>query len=240
MLDRSVSLTRWFVDITPCFLRRWGGYCKRRVERFVGYAPSQAVRHAAGRAIGLMVSENMISWSNVGVGPVFTASETKRWDSGGVFSPCVIPVGGQYYLYYGGSDGCVIRTGLAESRNLYSWKRRQDPVLVPGRDGSWDDRSVIIVSILRLEDAYIAFYEGQDCRNQYAIGLAFSPDGIQWEKYEHNPILTKGASGMPDERLVNSPHGFQQGENIFCFYGASNRWMEGRCMRARFSAQKLI
>jgi hypothetical protein len=61
------------------------------------------------------------------------------------------PMKSQYYLYYGGSDGYVIRTGLAESRDLYSWKRRQDPVLEPGSEGSWDDRSIIIVSILKLE-----------------------------------------------------------------------------------------
>jgi hypothetical protein len=68
--------------------------------------------------------------------------------------------------------------------------------------------------------------------------LAFSHDGLQWKKYEYNPILTKGAPGMPDERLVNSPHGFQEGEHIFCFYGAGNHRMEGRCMRARFLAKK--
>jgi len=84
-------------------------------------------------------------------------------------------------------------------------------VLVPGPVGNWDDSSVIIVSILKLEDAYVAFYEGQDRHNQYAVGLAFSSDGIRWKKYERNPILTKGAPGMFDERLVNSPHGFKTG-----------------------------
>jgi len=238
MADRPVFATRRLVDILPCFLRRWGGSCKRSIERLVGDVPSQAVRHASGRAIGFMVSDDMKCWSSAGANPVFRISEAGDWDSAGVFSPCVLSIEGRYYLYYGGSDGRMIRTGLAESRDLYSWKRHQDPVLVTGHDGSWDDSSVIIVSILKLEDAYAAFYEGQDRHNQHAVGLAFSSDGIRWKKYERNPILTKGAPGMPDERLVNSPHGFQEGDHVFCFYGASNHQMEGRCMRARFSAQK--
>jgi len=236
--DRPVSVTSRIADTLPCFLRRWGGSCKRNIERLVGHAPSQAARHAAGRAIGFMVSDDMKYWSSAGANPVFRISEAGGWDSAGVFSPCVLSMEGKYYLYYGGSDGRRIRTGLAESRDLCSWKRHRDPVLVPGPVGNWDDSSVIIVSILKLEDAYVAFYEGQDRHNQYAVGLAFSSDGIRWKKYERNPILTKGAPGMFDERLVNSPHGFQDGDDVFCFYGAGNHRMEGRCMRARFSAQK--
>jgi hypothetical protein len=232
-----ISIVHRLADALPYPLRSWGGFCKRKIGRLLGYVPSQAVRHASRRSIGLVMSDDMLHWSAGRANPVFRVSEAGRWDSSGVFSPCILPVDGKFYLFYGGSNGKTIQTGLAESHDLYSWEKNPDPVLSPGVDGSWDESSVIIVSILRLEDAYIAFYEGQDRHNQYAVGLAFSFDGRRWEKYGKNPILTKGSPGAYDERIVNSPHGFQRGNEIFCFYGASNFKMEGRCMRARFSAK---
>lgn len=223
-----------FIDVMPYFLRQFLGMVRRTCSSCFSTECSQVVKHAQGRTIGFVTSSDLINWKFHENNPVFCEGDEGSWDRAGVFSPCLVAGDDEIFMFYGGSDGQKVRTGLATSDNFCTWRRNGSCVLDIGKPGAWDEGSVLMVSILKLDDGYVAFYEGQDKNNQYAIGLAFSKDCKIWSKHGKNPILTKGNKGDFDERIINSPHGFIDKEKIFLFYGAQDFKMHGHCMIAFF------
>ena len=212
----------------PYGARKKIGVFRRWIRSFRSVPISQAVDHAAGRAIGYAVSDDMITWQKCVQNPVLTPRGGDFWDASGVFSPYVLLMEGSFYLFYGGSDGKRISSGIAVSDDLCKWERKgTGPILVPGPEGSWDDSSVLVVTVIRLEDAYVAFYEGQDTRNKYAIGFTYSHDFKGWTKFSGNPILTHGPKGAIDERMINSPHVIINDEKLYMFYGSQDFKMQG-------------
>jgi len=222
-----------WVNCWPYSLQKIAGSVYRKLRRSLSKTSSQVIQHAKGRAIGIAISRNKIHWQFETSNPVFAVSHKHSWDSCGVFSPCVLKFGEQFFLFYGGSDGKKVRTGLAVSKDLFSWRRNSEPILQPGCQGEWDESSALIVSILPLEDSYVAFYEGQNRFNEYGVGLAFSQNLIKWEKYIDNPILTKGPEEGYDSKVVNSPHVFMDSGQVYLFYGAKDLKKKGRCLMAR-------
>eukprot|EP00041_Stephanoeca_diplocostata_P009740 m.151947 g.151947 ORF g.151947 m.151947 type:complete len:501 (+) comp17877_c0_seq2:200-1702(+) len=98
--------------------------------------------------------------ADIALGPL---NNTRAWDAVTQHNPAIQrdPVSGTYLLYYMGSTNnatastgggecathpetktlCMQRIGLATSTSPYGpWKRRPEPVLGPGPDGSWDDQ----------------------------------------------------------------------------------------------------
>lgn len=228
----SFSQSRLGYIIPYPFRKRLGAL--RRGARSLWKAPlSQAALHADGRAIGFATSKDMLDWEKHPENPVLTPSGD-GWDSTGVLSPHVQSAGGVFYMFYGGCDGKKISSGVATSGDLRHWLRKGSPVLEPGDNGSWDDSSVLIVSVLRLEDAYCAFYEGQDSLNNYGIGLAYSHDLNRWTKHKGNPVMERGPLGSADERMVNSPHVLLKDGKLFLFFGAQDYKMRGQSSLACF------
>jgi len=221
----------------PFFLRKALGGARRWWRSRQSLLLSQAVLHAQGRCIGFAESSDLYYWKKYSGNPVLRPSESD-WDSRGVFSPFVFCKDDRFFLFYGGSDGLKISSGIAVSLDLANWQRNEKPILSPGSEGSWDDASVLVVSVLKLEDAYVAFYEGQNIRNEYAIGFAYSYDFIAWSKYENNPIIKKGSLGLVDERMVNSPHAFLKEESLYIFYGSQDFKMHGHSSMARMISGK--
>ena len=87
------------------------------------------------------------------------------------------------------------------------WKYSENPIFSIGESGQWDSR-ITSISVLKDHkepvDKYKMWYVGG---NQFiegaGIGYATSPDGINWNRYENNPVLepvewwnTSGFSGI--------------------------------------------
>jgi hypothetical protein len=81
------------------------------------------------------------------------------------------------------------------------WTRNaNNPVLIPGGTGSWDESSAIVNTVLFHENIYKMWYEGDG-----GIGYATSPDGIIWTKDTlNNPVLEPGPAGAWDEMEINN------------------------------------
>ena len=113
------------------------------------------------------------------------------------------------------------------------WTPDPAPVLNPGSAGSWDDLMVGSPRIVKADDGYRMYYTGydQDGLASGRIGLATSPDGITWTKYddpattdapyaESDPImdapagadLRQSANGRADARWLG--HDFSAGELV--------------------------
>jgi hypothetical protein len=72
------------------------------------------------------------------------------------------------------------------------WRRESELVLDHGAYGEWDSKTVATGNVIKLNDGnYIMTYVGKNMHNYYGMGIATSHDGINWEKYAENPVLTE-------------------------------------------------
>jgi len=158
--------------------------------------------------VGLAESTDGIAWTKYSGNPVLSPGESGSWDSGGV---TVFPGSlmrkndGTYYLYYSGIPAHKDiykggQIGLATSKDLIHWEKYNgNPILTPGKPGSWDDRAVIEASVVYDGNyfgglkSYQMWYAGVSTGDVffYAIGYAESIDGVHWIKYDKNPVFER-------------------------------------------------
>lgn len=192
----------------------------KRIIKFTSKTP-QAVMHAQDRYFVQFSSTDILDWNLYSKRAIFRKNDNlNSFDSCGVFSPQVYYTDNMYYLFYGGSDGRKTRSGLATSYDFINWKRVEfNPILDTGGMGEWDENNALIVSVLKLEDGYCGFYEGEDRFNRYGVGICFSTDLKTWNKYEKNPIVTYGSVlGYRCKQGVCSPHVIKDEDKILLFF----------------------
>jgi predicted GH43/DUF377 family glycosyl hydrolase len=96
------------------------------------------------------------------------------------------------------------------------WAVDQEPVLSPGPSGAWDAVQVSGPDVKRTADGYVMYYDAHGAGAQSAsrIGMATSPDGIQWTKYndpetndapfaDSDPILIPGEDAWEARRVID-------------------------------------
>ncbi len=110
------------------------------------------------------------------------------------------------------------RIGLARSADGESWKKAPTPVLGPGASGQWDETAVGDPYVVSCGQTYYLFYLGQNRFGVQRLGVARSPDGVNWQKSHLNPILETGAPGEFDENGLGEPAVFHSGDGIWMLY----------------------
>jgi len=123
----------------------------------------------------IIVKDNTI-YDKFGVGVSFALKDDivyKMWYTGLSYS-------GITYVYY------------AYSENGLSWtKHSETPVLFPDSTGSWDSYHISSGPVIKENGIYKMYYSGwNDQYGEWPVGLANSGDGINWTRYNRNPILT--------------------------------------------------
>lgn len=148
--------------------------------------------------------------------PVLTASGV-GFDSLGAAQPALVKVGAEWVMYYnarqfpGWGPGESIGKATADSLTG-TWERSSDPVLTLGPPGEWDCGLITPNGVFSLDTGgFIMFYYASvDFNGFWLMGMATSPDGITWTKYndpnttdppyaESDPILPAGETGEFDE-----------------------------------------
>jgi predicted GH43/DUF377 family glycosyl hydrolase len=158
---------------------------------YAGWSPTNP-----SGGIGYATSDDGINWTKYSNNPVWLAG-TDFWEAGGRTNPNVIPdqEGGYKMWYSGWNQGWeTITIGYALSEDGINWQNDQqnNPVLVPGLEGEWDDENVYAPEVLLINGIYcmwyisISYVSGID-----ECGFAASHDGIHWEKNTlNNPVLS--------------------------------------------------
>jgi len=207
----------------------------RRVRRTVGLEKPTVVNHASGRYFVGFSSNDILQWSEATKKIVFEKGAQGAFDCAGVFSPQIYRFNGRYFLFYGGTDGKKACTGLATSdRPDTGWARvSSKPVLSPGAKGDWDEVNSLIVSVVELDGCYCAFYEGEDSKRRYSIGMAWSKDLLNWVNWEKNPVIAPGEASYC-EHMVCGPRAFRDGGDLYIFFNGHGRDMRGHCGLAVF------
>jgi len=132
-------------------------------------------------------STDGIQWQRVSNQPVLNVSQNS-WDSRSVGNGPVIRINGAYRIYYGGrtSDNAHNHIGMAVSQDGLTWEKFPTPIIYA--EPGWEFQ-LGASDIIKINGIYHLYYYGYS-NNSYKIGLATSLDGVVWNKYPGNPILS--------------------------------------------------
>jgi len=147
--------------------------------------------------VGLATSTNGIRWTKYPDSPILSNSPDSSWDNDTVYGVSVVPVAPNDYRmsYTGRTFDLRSKIGYATSADGIHWtKYSGNPVLKLGPPGSWESENVYVPRVVYVNNAFHMFYLGNTGPSGTAIGYAFSPDGIHWEKSGLNPVLRLGFS----------------------------------------------
>ena len=142
------------------------------------------------------------------------------------------PAGTTIYIYYGNAAVTTVSNGLntfnaydgfetyalgsvpsSSSVNPGEWQRYAgNPLIAPGPTGSWDALGATFASVIYDDRVgeYRMYYHGYNS-TYHQIGLATSPNGINWTKYAGNPIVPHGPSGSWDGTQTRVPMVWKEG-----------------------------
>jgi len=142
---------------------------------------------------GYATSTNGIDWNIYAGNPVLTVGGGGSWDEQEANAPTVIEDGGLYQMWYHGCnpDYSVCSIGYATSTNGLDWSKHAGNPVLTGTEGGWDEGTALWPSVVKDGSTYKMWYYGGGGK----VGLATSPDGVNWTKEATNPILTEGWDG---------------------------------------------
>ena len=132
------------------------------------------------------------------------------------------------YIYYGGPTSTLVSDGHAtfdvydgfESPagiNPGAWSRYPgNPLITEGPSGSWDDHGATFASVILDETAgeFRMYYHGFSFNGTHQIGLATSPDAVNWTKFPGNPVMTPGPTAW-DDHSVRVPMVWKEGPSDY-------------------------
>ncbi len=187
-------------------------------------------------AVGYAVSADGVNWELVSEQPILDSAQETFEGFTFFVSSVVVAEDGTWMLYTytldEGRDGAKGAIGRATAPGPAGpWTLDPGFVLTPGGEGAWDASRVTQPSVLRTDQGYLMFFAGADTDKLYAtrmIGLATSPDGLNWTKYDDpatgglyaqsDPVLSPGEKGEWDAFRVFQPHVVQTPDGLLMLY----------------------
>jgi predicted GH43/DUF377 family glycosyl hydrolase len=133
-----------------------------------------------------------------------------EWDLNNVGFSSVINDQGIYKMWYTGGRSTFsdVHIGYATSLDGINWEKYSgNPVLSP-TSGTFDAGGLGTCAVIFDEGMYKMWYLGfpTNADDNWRIGYATSPDGINWTKQnQNNPVLDIGAAGEWDDHKVGHP-----------------------------------
>lgn len=124
--------------------------------------------------------------------PVLTGGPRGSWDERAVADPFVFHAGGWMYLMYLGEDRARRqRLGLARSRDGVVWEKlRSSPILEVGPAGAFDENGLGEPAVWTSHGRWWMLYTGRDRAEHRRLGLAYSTDGIRWQRHTESAVLS--------------------------------------------------
>ncbi len=141
----------------------------------------------------------------------------------GAAEPTVLYINNEYKMWYNAVDSnSRYHLGYAVSSNGINWDIYESYVL-EGSGGSWDSIGITNPYIYFDGLTYHLWYSSSNIQSNWKIGYAYSNDGINWEKYEENPlnIPSLGFTEAPSIIKINDVFhmwyntGYYKSTNIF-------------------------
>lgn len=99
------------------------------------------------------------------------------------------------------------------------WSRSDGPVFRRAAAGAWDAGALDFPTVIPTEDGYAMFYSAIPTleSSEGAVGLATSPDGVEWTRHG-DPVAAAGLCGGFDDRAVHQPRVLVGGTGLYLVY----------------------
>lgn len=169
------------------------------IYRYAKGLAMKVLRDSFGKKVSLLTfSMPIVRFTH----PVLSPGGAGEWDEDDVHSHWVFQdQSGKYWMYYNGKQrpGPKKGIGLAVSEDGINFhKNAKNPLLIP-TPGTWESHFLWKCQVLKIgKNDFRMWYGGHSKNGLGQVGYASSSDGINWKKYDRNPILTVGNSGEWD------------------------------------------
>jgi len=169
--------------------------------------------------IGLARSADGRNWRKSGT-PVLDTGPRGSWDERGVADPYAIRLKDRFYMYYLGQDRARRqRLGLARSSDGIRWEKlRSNPILELGQADSFDENGLGEPAVWTGQGYYWMLYTGRDRSENRRLGLAFSADGVAWNKV---PGAFAGNAAW-NSKVICDPSVEAVGDTVRVWFGGGN------------------
>jgi predicted GH43/DUF377 family glycosyl hydrolase len=151
--------------------------------------------------IGYATSPDGVDWTKYSGNPVLDLGASGRWDDRHVETPVVLMLDDTtFFMWYGGRrDATPVKIGLATSSDGVEWEKwSTNPVLNVGT--GWENEGIFPEAVILIDDTLRMWYIGLNSTFDGRSGYATSSDGgVEWAKYEGNPVLDIGDAGAWDD-----------------------------------------
>lgn len=186
--------------------------------------------------VSVRTAHPQTDWQKHANNPVMVKSNN-WWEWFAIGQPTCIIDNDTVKMWYGAAGGLwPPRANLfyAYSTDDTTWVKHGVPVLTRGSPGEWDAGWLDTPEIVKDLNEYKLYYYGDtvyiDTAPPFgsAIGLATSPDGINWVKHDSNPIFDKGDSLEWDGLWVESPALLFENDTFKMWYTGIDWELKGR------------
>ena len=182
-------------------------YIERRLSEATPFFPGNEIY------FGHASTENLFDWE---VHDPVMLIQPGTWEGAHVWAPFVLAYRGRFLMAYTGVNAHLSQDiGLAESSDLFEWRRLRGNPLSPARDRPWSFWRTDGIAGCR--DPHLLEYAGRlwmtytaDTREGAScVALASTTDMQTWQ--DHGPILTGPASGYEVEQGISRSSLFGKG-----------------------------
>jgi predicted GH43/DUF377 family glycosyl hydrolase len=144
----------------------------------------------------IIEEESKFIWERYPGNPVFPAVPG-TWMEDQTANPDLLLIDDIYYMYFRGQRRRHDRIGVAtipkEKFDGVTWNIHPEPIIDVGGPGSWDEVHALDPATVLVDGKIYLYYTGVSPLADRAICLAVSEDGINFMKYDNNPVIIGGA-----------------------------------------------
>lgn len=175
--------------------------------------------------VGLVTSPDGYTWTEQGDEPIFKTSDVVYAKIAIYASSALVMEDGSWVIYFYTWDSSSFPGSSVIGRATASgpagpWVADPEPVLNLGANDEWDAQQVLAPHVIRTTTGYVMYYSGANASSAQRIGMATSPDGVQWTKYndpttneapfaDSDPVFQPGEKEQWDAGWVHQPRVFQ-------------------------------
>jgi beta-1,2-mannobiose phosphorylase / 1,2-beta-oligomannan phosphorylase len=190
------------------------------------------------------------AWKRYPHNPVFPATPG-TWREAQTANPDLLLKDSLYYMYFRGQRGGHDRIGVATIPKAKfdgaTWDIQPEPIIDVGGPGSWDENHALDPAAIVFQGKVFLYYTGSSPRSDRSVCLAVSDDGLNFKKYQGNPVILGGAPEIAEKdgvlylffwKQVPGKKGFQihyatsgdgyhfsePGESLVLPVGAEGKW----------------
>jgi predicted GH43/DUF377 family glycosyl hydrolase len=157
-------------------------------------------------SISSLPVSSQINWIKYPGNPVMTPGPPGSFNNGGYPFITVMANNDTLDMWYTASDQQQQIIGLARSTDGCNFDFCPSvPCFEPSPDPqAFDCKGVFNAQILHISDtSWYMWFSGLDISNfNSQVGLAVSSDGLNWQRYSEDPVLSRGAYGSWDYTVV--------------------------------------